>query len=75
MRRGTDSSDNEFVEVGNVRVTRVPETFAGTPGVRVQAKKGTGDALFRGAELPLDDKEAVYDFVRAVFEMTVPEDD
>lgn len=66
MRTDTDKSGNTFFEVGNVRITAVPSTWDGSPGIRVQAKKGKGDSLHQGAELPIPDKETAYDFLRAL---------
>lgn len=63
---GRDSSGNTFFDVGNIRVTALPDTWAGKPGIRIQAYKGQGDALFQGAELPIEDRAAAYDLIRAL---------
>jgi len=67
---GTDSTGHVFVEVDNVRITYVPSrdrtaaaNWAGSDVIRVQAKKGHGDALHMGAEFPVADEMA---FVRLI---------
>lgn len=45
-----DGSGNTYFDVENIRITCVPETFDGNPGLRIQAYKGQGNALFPGTE-------------------------
>jgi hypothetical protein len=68
MGAGRDSSGNAYVEVRNVRITAVPETWDNAkPGLRIQAYKGKGDALFPGAEIAIPDQQTAYEFIKAVF--------
>ena len=54
MSVAVDSSGNEYVDVGNIRITAIPKTWDNEkPGLRIQAYKGKGDALFQGAEMSL----------------------
>lgn len=58
MNVQTDSSGNDYVEIGNIRVTKVPEVWGGErgAGLRIQAKRGDG-GLFQGAEIPIEGDE------------------
>ena len=59
-----DSTGKTFFDVcGVARVTVIPKTYNGSPGVRIQAYKGAGQAMHSGAEIPIPDKEAAYDFL------------
>jgi len=65
----TDGSGNTYYDVGNIRITCIPQTWDNNkPGLRIQAYKGSGDALFQGAEIPIPDKATAYDFIKAVAE-------
>lgn len=65
MQVEQDSSGNDYVEVANVRVTKVPETWSGDPGLRIQAKKSAG-GLHRGAEIPIPDEDPRQGLLAAV---------
>ena len=63
-----DSSDNLYFDVKNIRITALRQTWDDNkPGLRLQAYKGNGNALFPGAEIPVPDKETAYEFIRAIF--------
>ena len=62
-----DSSGHQYFDVKNVRVTAVPQTWDDSkPGLRIQAYKGKGDALFPGAEIPIPDAETAYKLIKAI---------
>jgi hypothetical protein len=66
----TDSSGNRFVEVDlpsdeKLRISLIPQGWAGTPGVRVQARDSTGH-LRQGPEIPVG---YLGDLVGAVVEL------
>ena len=62
-----DSSGKQYFDVENIRVTAVPQTWDdGKPGLRIQAYKGKGDALLRGAEIPIPDAETAYKLIKAI---------
>jgi len=62
-----DSSENTYFDVANIRITALRQTWDNDkPGLRVQAYKGKGDALFQGAELPVPDKETAYELIKAI---------
>lgn len=65
MQTQTDSAGNVYVDVGNIRVTSVPQTWSGDSGIRIQAYKAEG-GLHRGAELPIPDKATAYDLLAAI---------
>jgi hypothetical protein len=62
----TDNSGNEYFQVENIRITAVPKTWNNKPGLRIQAYKGKGDALFQGAEIPIPNKEIAYELIKAM---------
>jgi len=65
MEEKVDGSGNVYAEVGNIRITLVPETWAGQPGVRIQAYKEE-DGLNPGREIPLPTKKDAYDLIEAI---------
>lgn len=68
MNAEEDRSGNTYFDVRNVRITAVPETWDNKkPGLRIQAYKGKGDALFPGAEIAIPDRQTAYEFIKAVF--------
>ena len=60
-----DGSGNSYIDVRNIRITIVPQTWKGPPGIRIQAYKENGQ-LFPGAELPVPDKTTAFDLLSAV---------
>ncbi len=68
MSVAKDSKGNEYVDVGNIRITAIPKTWdKGKPGVRIQAYKGKGDALFQGAEIPIPDRQTAFELMKGMF--------
>ncbi len=65
MEEKIDGSGNPYVDVGNSRITLVPETWAGQPGVRIQAYKEAG-GLNPGPEIPLPAKRDAYDLIEGL---------
>ncbi|RLC02338.1 MAG: hypothetical protein DRI57_30170 [Deltaproteobacteria bacterium] len=61
-----DGRGNTYFDVENIRITCVPETFDGNPGLRIQAYKGQGNALFPGAEIPIPDKSTAFDLLKTI---------
>lgn len=66
MEGKTDQNGNVYFDVGNIRITAIPETWDGNPGIRIQAYKGDGNKLYQGAELPVESKETGFDIVAAL---------
>jgi hypothetical protein len=67
MEQKIDGSGNNYFDVENIRITCLNETWAGTPGLRIQAYKADDKGLFMGAEIPIPSKEAAFNFVKALF--------
>jgi len=65
MEEKVDGSGNVYAQVVNIRITLVPETWAGQPGVRIQAYKEEG-GLNPGPEIPLPTKKDAYDLIEAI---------
>jgi len=65
MEAQRDGSGKTYFDVGNIRITCIPETWSGEPGIRVQAYKAEG-GLFQGAELPVPTKEIGFDLLKAI---------
>lgn len=65
MEPQTDGAGHVYFDVGNIRVTAIPETWSGEPGIRIQAYKPEG-GLFQGAELPVPRKGTAFDLLRAI---------
>lgn len=68
-----DSRGNPFVEVDNLRVTCVLGRPSGKQWkkdaglfLRVQAYKGSGKSLHRGAELPIKNLQALLKLISAI---------
>ena len=66
MKENIDSKGNIFFDVENIRVTVLPKTWNGSPGIRIQAYKGKGNSMFQGAELPIPDKNVAFDLLTAI---------
>jgi len=66
MQEKKDGKGNVYFDVGNIRVTTLPKTWDGNPGIRIQAYKGDGNKLFQGAELPIANKETAFDLFAAI---------
>lgn len=69
LKTGIDKKGkgNRYFEVGNIRVTSLPNTWGNCPGIRIQAyKKGSGKALHQGAELPVPDNDVAYGLIAAI---------
>ena len=65
MEEKVDGSGNVYVEAGNWRITFVPMTWAGQPGIRIQAYREDG-GLNLGPEIPVPTKKDAYDFIEAL---------
>jgi len=65
MEEKMDSRGNPYIDVGNIRITYVPNTWDEIPGLRVQAYK-QDDTLHRGAEIPIPDKAMAFDLLEAI---------
>jgi hypothetical protein len=63
----TDSAGQSYTDVGNIRITRVAQTWNGQPGLRIQSYQVNG-RLNPGAEIPIQDKSAAFDLLRALLE-------
>ena len=62
-----DSTGNTYFNVRNVRITALRQTWDNeNPGLRIQAYKGEGSALFQGAEIPVRDKKDAYELIEAI---------
>lgn len=66
MSEKQDGRGQVYFDVDNIRVTVIPETFNGNPGIRIQAYTGEGNKLHQGAELPIRDKETAFDILAAI---------
>jgi hypothetical protein len=78
MEIQTDSAGNEFVEVGNIRITLVlaekrdtEKDWAGSPVLRIQAYRDSeSKALFPGAEYPVRRLSDVSEMIEALLALT-----
>ena len=68
-----DSSGNEFVNVGTVRLTYIKaenrdekKNWAGQDVIRIQAYKDDSNQLHQGAEIPIGDRESSLDLLLGV---------
>ena len=61
-----DGRGNTYFDVENIRITCVPETFDGNPGLRIKAYKGQSNSLFSGAEIPIPDKSTAFDLLKTI---------
>lgn len=66
MKHTVDSKGNTYYEVENIRVTCIGETWGGDSGIRIQAYKGEGKKLHRGAELPISNEATAYKLIAAI---------
>lgn len=74
---GKDSKNNDYLEIGNIRVSLVRATnrtasknWPGCDVIRIQAYRGnTNSALHKGAEFPVNSKNEIIDLVRILLEM------
>jgi len=72
----TDSSGNQYVNVGNVRFTLVSNRnadvdWSGKPVIRVQAfRSSDNERLHRGAEIVIDGYNTFEDIVDVVTELS-----
>lgn len=66
MIKKIDSKGNEYFDVDNIRVTSIGNTWGGNSGIRIQAYKGKGKSLHRGAELPASDPATAYRLIAAI---------
>jgi hypothetical protein len=66
MKKQTDSAGNEYFDVGNIRVTCIEKTWGESSGLRIQAYKGEGNKLHRGAELLVPDEATAYKLISAI---------
>lgn len=66
MIKKTDSSSNDYFNVGNIRVTCIEKTWGDSSGIRIQAYTGDGNKLHRGAELPVPDEKTAYKLISAI---------
>lgn len=61
-----DSKGQGYQEVGNIRVTKIDKTWDGNPGLRFNAKKGEGNKLHRGAEIPVPNLSTAIKLIYAI---------
>lgn len=66
MTPQTDSRGQAYFDVGNIRVTAIGKTWGGSSGLRFQAYSGKGNALLRGAELPVPDPATAYQLMTSI---------
>jgi hypothetical protein len=59
----SDRAGQKYFEVGNIRITCIPTTWNGGPGLRIQVKRL--GRLLRGPEIPIADKTNAYELVKA----------
>lgn len=56
----------EHFDVSNVRITPVKKTWAGCPGLRIQAYRADGKRLYIGPEIPIPDTTAAFDLLKTI---------
>lgn len=73
MTTKLDKSGNRYLETGNLRLTFIDASkraakkdWAGQDVVRIQAYRGKGRSLHRGAEFPVGTAEAALGLVAAL---------
>ena len=66
MDKKIDSKGNEYFDVDNIRVTSIGKTWGGNSGIRIQAYRGKGMSLHKGAELPASDPATAYQLIAAI---------
>jgi hypothetical protein len=63
----TDGSGQQYFEAGNVRITCIENTWAGQRGLRIQShQKENSGKLNPGAEIPIPDTAAAWEFIGAI---------
>jgi len=74
----TDRSNNQFIEVGNLRITFIPSSnrdptkdWAGSHVIRFQAYKDPSKSkkLYRGAEYPVNTHSDVYALITGIISL------
>jgi len=66
MSNNTDGKGQRYITIGNIRITTVSETWAGKPGIRIQALSADGNKVFPGAEIPIPDLKSAAELVGGV---------
>lgn len=71
-----DSRDNIFVDLENIRISYVESSnrssdkdWPGADVLRIQAYRGEGSALHKGAELPIHDKDNIVDLIEVLIKI------
>lgn len=73
----TDKKGNRYTEIKNIRlsyiksINRKPDKdWPGVDVIRIQAyKDGNSNSLHQGAEMPINKKEDIIDFIRELLEI------
>jgi hypothetical protein len=65
-----------YKEIGNVRITYVTSDkrigkndWAGTDVLRIQAYRGVGESLHKGAELPIEDVNSWDELLQVIYDL------
>lgn len=66
MSNNTDGKGLRYFTCGNLRITTIAETWAGKPGIRIQALSADGNKVFPGAEIPIPDLKSAAKLVGGV---------
>ena len=66
MSNNTDGKGQRYMTIGNIRITTISDTWAGKPGIRIQALSADGNKVFPGAEIPIPDLKAAANLVSGV---------
>jgi|GEM_PF-2524121 len=66
MSNDTDGKGQHYMTIGNIRITTISDTWAGKPGIRIQALSADGNRVFPGAEIPIPDLKSAVKLVGGV---------
>jgi hypothetical protein len=66
MSTNTDGKEQRYITCGNLRITTISETWAGKPGIRIQALSADGNKVFPGSEIPIPDLKSAANLVGGV---------
>jgi hypothetical protein len=59
-----DGDGNTYFNALNVRITCIPQTCYGPPGVRIQVYNGNGASLYPGPEIPVANQAEAYQLMQ-----------
>jgi len=64
-----DGNNQQYIRIGNIRLTLIKETWAGSPGIRIQATDLSGCKVFPGPEIPIPNFKTAMKFIGGFVKM------